>query len=542
MSGRPARRLTASIQLSSASTRGFGRSVAVEARRDLDDAAAVAPEHLGEREELVGAPRTSRARSARRARGGAASASVDQPSAPAPSAPRRASVVMRSSSSSPGTAPFVEAALAHRVVAERGVPDHAADVHPERRAAEPARGTRRRSPSPTADRRGCSEPGCPRPTPSSRRGRCGRRSCTGAKVTPQLPMTTDVTPCQHDDEPIGSHANCASRCVCTSTKPGVTSRPSASISRAPRSSTAPTSTMRSPSTATSARTRRRARAVDDACRPRITRSCRHGLVNGYGPVGGARYDLTRRQIAADDGSRPGTPGRGAHVGGGPDIPLIVSVDDHVVEPPHVWERWLPERFRDRAPRIERKGIAGMRHVGGGTYELEFDDDAPQADCWVYEGLVLPHKRHVAAVGFDRDDMTLSPITYDEMRPGCYEPKARVDDMLDEPRRGQPLLPDVPAVLRPDLPRGRRSGSRDGVRARLQRLDGGGVVRGQRGRARPADHHPVVGRRRQPSPRSSATPHAACTPSASARSLRISGSRASTAGTGTRSSLRAPRTA
>jgi predicted TIM-barrel fold metal-dependent hydrolase len=33
------------------------------------------------------------------------------------------------------------------------------------------------------------------------------------------------------------------------------------------------------------------------------------------------------------------------------------------------------------------------------------------------------------VGFDRDDMTLSPITYDEMRPGCYEPKARVDDMV-----------------------------------------------------------------------------------------------------------------
>src|SRR3546814_15680632 len=25
-------------------------------------------------------------------------------------------------------------------------------------------------------------------------------------------------------------------------------------------------------------------------------------------------------------------------------------------------------------------------------------------------------------------MTMSPITYDEMRPGCYDPKARVDDM------------------------------------------------------------------------------------------------------------------
>jgi predicted TIM-barrel fold metal-dependent hydrolase len=111
-----------------------------------------------------------------------------------------------------------------------------------------------------------------------------------------------------------------------------------------------------------------------------------------------------------------------------EIPMIVSVDDHVVEPPHVWDTWLPAKFRDRGPKVERRGIGNMKHVGGGAYEQTFDPDGPQADCWVYEDLVYIHKRHVAAVGFDRDDMTMSPITYDEMRPGCYEPKARVDDM------------------------------------------------------------------------------------------------------------------
>jgi predicted TIM-barrel fold metal-dependent hydrolase len=111
-----------------------------------------------------------------------------------------------------------------------------------------------------------------------------------------------------------------------------------------------------------------------------------------------------------------------------DFPKIVSVDDHVVEPAHVWERWLPAKHRDKAPRVERRGIGTMRHVGGGTYEQTFDPDGPQADCWVYEDLVYIHKRHVAAVGFDRDEMTMSPMTYDEMRPGCYDPKARVDDM------------------------------------------------------------------------------------------------------------------
>ena len=51
-------------------------------------------------------------------------------------------------------------------------------------------------------------------------------------------MTTDVTPCQHDDDMSGSHPTWASRWECRSTKPGVTRRPSASITRpAPPAST-----------------------------------------------------------------------------------------------------------------------------------------------------------------------------------------------------------------------------------------------------------------------------------------------------------------
>lgn len=34
-----------------------------------------------------------------------------------------------------------------------------------------------------------------------------------------------------------------------------------------------------------------------------------------------------------------------------------------------------------------------------------------------------------AVGYTCDEMTMTPMTYDEMRPGCYEVKARVEDML-----------------------------------------------------------------------------------------------------------------
>ena len=31
------------------------------------------------------------------------------------------------------------------------------------------------------------------------------------------------------------------------------------------------------------------------------------------------------------------------------LPRIISVDDHVVEPPHVWQTWLPEKWRERGP-------------------------------------------------------------------------------------------------------------------------------------------------------------------------------------------------
>ena len=112
----------------------------------------------------------------------------------------------------------------------------------------------------------------------------------------------------------------------------------------------------------------------------------------------------------------------------PELPKIISVDDHVVEPPHVWAdvaaRAVPRaRAEGRAARHRHDEAHRRRHV-----RADLRSRRPQADCWVYEDLVYINKRHVAAVGFDRDDMTMSPITYDEMRPGCYEPKARVEDM------------------------------------------------------------------------------------------------------------------
>ncbi len=109
-----------------------------------------------------------------------------------------------------------------------------------------------------------------------------------------------------------------------------------------------------------------------------------------------------------------------------DFPRIVSVDDHVIEPAHVWQDRLPDKYKDVGPRVvQRKG--NMTFVGG-VFSYEPDDDGALGDWWVYEDKQVPQTRLSAAVGFPRDEVKVVPITYEEMRPGCYEPKARVEDM------------------------------------------------------------------------------------------------------------------
>lgn len=32
-----------------------------------------------------------------------------------------------------------------------------------------------------------------------------------------------------------------------------------------------------------------------------------------------------------------------------ELPRIISVDDHVIEPANLFETWLPKKYQDRAP-------------------------------------------------------------------------------------------------------------------------------------------------------------------------------------------------
>jgi hypothetical protein len=86
---------------------------------------------------------------------------------------------------------------------------------------------------------------------------------------------------------------------------------------------------------------------------------------------------------------------------------MISVDDHVIEPPHAWQSRVPEKYKDAAPKWIR------------------DDDG---EAWVYEGKRLPLTGLVSVAGTPRDTWSPAPLSMDAIRPSSYDPAARVADM------------------------------------------------------------------------------------------------------------------
>src|SRR3954469_4718605 len=84
-----------------------------------------------------------------------------------------------------------------------------------------------------------------------------------------------------------------------------------------------------------------------------------------------------------------------------ELPRIISVDDHVIDPPDLWTSRIPARFHDRAPRVVRKRGAGFARRDGKTTVLE-SPDAKWADVWLYDDLATPITAGIVAVGPPRD--------------------------------------------------------------------------------------------------------------------------------------------
>jgi predicted TIM-barrel fold metal-dependent hydrolase len=91
--------------------------------------------------------------------------------------------------------------------------------------------------------------------------------------------------------------------------------------------------------------------------------------------------------------------------------ILVSVDDHVVEPPTLTEFFLdhvPAKYRDRVPRVIRRS--------DGT------------DAWLIEGKEISTFGLNAVQGRPPEDWGTDPANFDQVRPGTYDVHLRVRDM------------------------------------------------------------------------------------------------------------------
>ena len=110
-----------------------------------------------------------------------------------------------------------------------------------------------------------------------------------------------------------------------------------------------------------------------------------------------------------------------------EFPLIISVDDHVVEPADLWQRELPASMRDRGPRVVRERVR-TEYIGG-VYSMERNvPDGEWCDIWLFDDLEYPTALLHGPAGFDREAVTSRPATYDDFRLGAVDQKARLADM------------------------------------------------------------------------------------------------------------------
>ncbi len=87
---------------------------------------------------------------------------------------------------------------------------------------------------------------------------------------------------------------------------------------------------------------------------------------------------------------------------------LISVDDHLMEPPEAFEGRLPKKFADRAPRV-----------------IETEDGH---QVWSIDDTPYFQVGFMCVAGRPREDHRVEPARFDEIRPGCFKIKDRIKDM------------------------------------------------------------------------------------------------------------------
>ncbi len=103
--------------------------------------------------------------------------------------------------------------------------------------------------------------------------------------------------------------------------------------------------------------------------------------------------------------------------------IIVSVDDHVVEPPDMFERHVPAKYKDIAPRLVHK------------------DDG--TDVWAFQGFEVPNIGLNAVAGRPKEEYGIDPTSFEEIRDGCFDVEKRILDMNANGVLGSLNFPSLP---------------------------------------------------------------------------------------------------
>jgi len=88
--------------------------------------------------------------------------------------------------------------------------------------------------------------------------------------------------------------------------------------------------------------------------------------------------------------------------------VLISVDDHLIEPPDLFLNHLPSKHLEGVPKLVR------------------GDDG--ADRWTFRGVAMETVALNAVAGRPREEYGMEPNSLDEVRPGCYDVHERVKDM------------------------------------------------------------------------------------------------------------------
>ncbi|ORV16635.1 amidohydrolase family protein [Mycobacterium celatum] len=103
--------------------------------------------------------------------------------------------------------------------------------------------------------------------------------------------------------------------------------------------------------------------------------------------------------------------------------ILISVDDHIVEPPDMFRNHLPKKYLDEAPRLV--------HNPDGS------------DTWQFRDVVIPNVALNAVAGRPKEEYGFEPQGLDEIRPGCWRVDDRIKDMNAGGILGSICFPSFP---------------------------------------------------------------------------------------------------